>query len=179
MATMKTDQHSEHNHFQFTGRHMALVMVSFFAVIILVNLTMAYLASQSWSGLVVKNGYIASQRFNSEQNRQEDLLASGWHSTLDYKEGEFLFQLSREGREARSRSGQFAEGCAVSGLLSRPVHERSDVALKFVASGHGTYSAVHNLIPGNWELKLKAICPQMADEFIQHFRFVKSAAILK
>lgn len=179
MATMKNDQHSEIDHFQFTGRHMAYVMVGFFLVIILVNLTMAYLASQSWSGLVVKNGYIASQRFNSEQSLQNDLLSKGWHSTLDYIDGEFLFQLSREGDEASAVKGKIAEGCSVSGLLSRPVHERSDVSLDFIAKGSGIYSASHNLTAGNWLLKLKALCPQMTDVFIQHFRFVKSAQVVR
>ena len=33
----------------FTGRHMAIIIISFFAVIIAVNLTMAYFARSSWT----------------------------------------------------------------------------------------------------------------------------------
>ena len=60
MMTKKIDKQGE-----FTGRHMAIIMVAFFGVIIAVNLTMATLASRSWTGLVVKNSYVESQKFNS------------------------------------------------------------------------------------------------------------------
>ncbi|HLA02420.1 MAG TPA: FixH family protein, partial [Aestuariivirga sp.] len=43
----------------FTGWHMAAITISFFAVIIAVNLTLAVFASSSWSGLVVANSYVA------------------------------------------------------------------------------------------------------------------------
>ena len=49
---------------EFTGRHMLAIMLAFFGVIIAVNLVMATLASKSWTGLVVKNTYVASQQFN-------------------------------------------------------------------------------------------------------------------
>jgi nitrogen fixation protein FixH len=50
----------------FTGWHMLGIMVAFFGVIIAVNLTMAYNAIHSWSGLVVQNTYVASQEFNDK-----------------------------------------------------------------------------------------------------------------
>lgn len=49
---------------RFTGYHMIACVVSFFAVIIFANVTMAWFASSSWTGLVVKNSYVASQQFN-------------------------------------------------------------------------------------------------------------------
>jgi nitrogen fixation protein FixH len=39
---------------EFTGRHMLLIMIAFFGVIIAVNITMAVVARQSWTGLVAK-----------------------------------------------------------------------------------------------------------------------------
>lgn len=48
----------------FTGRHMLATILTFFGVVIAVNLTMATLASTSWTGLVVENTYVASQQFN-------------------------------------------------------------------------------------------------------------------
>ena len=52
--------------FTFTGWHMLAIMLAFFGTIITVNFTMAYLATSSWSGLVVKNTYVASQQFNGK-----------------------------------------------------------------------------------------------------------------
>ncbi|TIS18850.1 MAG: cytochrome oxidase, partial [Mesorhizobium sp.] len=49
---------------EFTGRHMLISILAFFAVVIGVNLTMATFAHRSWTGLVVENTYVASQQFN-------------------------------------------------------------------------------------------------------------------
>ncbi|TIW70058.1 MAG: cytochrome oxidase, partial [Mesorhizobium sp.] len=43
---------------EFTGRHMLFIILGFFGVVIGVNLTMATLASKSWTGLVVENTYV-------------------------------------------------------------------------------------------------------------------------
>src|SRR5690606_16942867 len=65
----------------FTGRHMTLILVAFFGVVIAVNLVMATLASRTFGGLVVQNSYVESQKFNSylEAARQDEAL--GWTLT--------------------------------------------------------------------------------------------------
>ena len=58
---------------EFTGRHMLLIMLAFFGVIISVNIVIAVIANKSWTGLIVKNSYVASQEFNakiSDANKQ-------------------------------------------------------------------------------------------------------------
>ncbi len=52
-----------------TGWHVLAMLVAFFGVIIGVNLTMAYFANSTWSGLVVANGYVASQSFDKDLAR--------------------------------------------------------------------------------------------------------------
>ncbi len=65
----------------FTGWHMLGIMVAFFGVIIAVNITMAYKAVSSWSGLVVKNTYVASQEFNDKaETGKEQAALNGSHS---------------------------------------------------------------------------------------------------
>ena len=68
----------------FTGRHMALIMVSFFLVVIGVNVFMAVLANRSWTGLVVQNSYVASQHFNAETAKREAILARGYQLDIAY-----------------------------------------------------------------------------------------------
>ena len=63
---------------EFTGWHMAGVMFLFFGTIISVNLVMAYFATSSWSGLVVKNSYVESQRFNGVTAERQAMLDMGW-----------------------------------------------------------------------------------------------------
>lgn len=148
----------------FTGRHMAIVMILFFGTIISVNLVMAYFANKSWTGLVVKNGYIASQSFNKDTQTQNELLALGWRGEMNYSDGQFDFRLTR--------SDQPMVGCLVNGKLSRPVHEHGDQALTFSHVGDGDYMAKTMVAPGAWDMTIKAGCEDNPAQFIQHYRFV-------
>ena len=58
MATVRTKQ--------FTGKHMLASIVAFFGVIIRRQLHHGLLANSTWSGLVVANGYVASQSFDKD-----------------------------------------------------------------------------------------------------------------
>ena len=71
----------------FTGRHMALILVSFFAVVVGVNVTMAVLARKSWTGLVVQNSYVASQHFNAETKKRLAMLAKGFRMEIAVRAG--------------------------------------------------------------------------------------------
>jgi nitrogen fixation protein FixH len=66
----------------FTGRHMALILIAFFAVVVGVNVTMAVLARKSWTGLVVPNSYVASQHFNAETQKRLAMLAQGFRMEI-------------------------------------------------------------------------------------------------
>ena len=52
----------------FTGWHMATILVSFFAIVVGVNLLMARFATSTFGGVVVENSYVASQQFNQPLN---------------------------------------------------------------------------------------------------------------
>ena len=52
---------------QLTGRKVLLIMCSAFAVIIGVNLTLAFQAVATFPGLEVKNSYVASQSFDDDR----------------------------------------------------------------------------------------------------------------
>ncbi len=175
-----TDQTDLNDQPKFTGKHMLIVMLSFFGVIIAVNLTMATLATKSWTGLVVKNGYIASQHFNKNQKAQEDLVAAGWNSELLYEDGTFILSLKKNSTALAN--------CQVTGLLNRPVHENANQHLFFTYKASetnkvsGDYLAYTPLKPGRWHLNVQAICPtdqgqansdkKKTDKFIQTYKFI-------
>lgn len=154
----------------FTGRHMLMIMLCFFGVIILVNLTMAVLASKSWTGLIVKNGYVASQNFNKNQKAQEQFLAEGWRSQLDYKNGHLTLTLFKQEDAIKD--------CIVSGLLNRPVHENSNQRLKFKHLYEGVYEVNSPLEVGRWNLEVQALCNNKGTSlpFIQHYKFIVPAS---
>ena len=77
---------------------MAILIVSFFGVIIAVNIVLAVFATRSWTGLVVKNSYVASQDFNKLQAKTDRQKAKGWQSELVVeKTGVVLRFRDREG----------------------------------------------------------------------------------
>ena len=69
---------------ELTGKHVLAITVSAFAVIIGVNLTLAFKAVSTFPGLEVDNSYVASQGFNARKAAQEAL---GWTMTPAYDKG--------------------------------------------------------------------------------------------
>lgn len=131
----------------FTGRHMLVAMLVFFGVVIGVNALMAVLATQTWTGLVVKNGYVASQTFNDDLADAERQKALGWQSRLEYGAGRLLFVLSDRGRAP-------VVGRRVTATLRRPVHDRDDRVVVLTADAAG-YSVRMDLAPGVWEVDVR------------------------
>ncbi len=128
---------------EFTGRHMLLILVAFFGVIITVNVTMATFATSSWTGLVVKNTYVASQQFNDRVAAAQAQRAGGWHARSTIEGGEFRFAILDAGdRPIRLASAEVT--------FRRPVQEAADFRLALVPSSDGTFAAELALADGQW-----------------------------
>ena len=63
---------------EIKGGHVLAMLLAFFGVIIAVNMVMAYFANSTWSGLVVENGYVASQNFDENLAKAKAQEALGW-----------------------------------------------------------------------------------------------------
>ncbi len=146
----------------FTGWHMAAIMVSFFGVIIVVNFTMAYLAGNTWTGLVVKNSYVASQNFNTELETAREQMARQWQSSLVYEDGLVSFALFD-----KDRNPVLVEGLTV--LLGRPAFEQKDRKLALAYQGKGIYTADIVLGGGIWTARVEGGLGQK--HYRQEFRF--------
>jgi nitrogen fixation protein FixH len=149
---------------EFTGKHMLAVMVAFFGVIIAVNVTLAVLANSTWSGLIVANGYVASQQFNRSEERSRAQALLGWQAELAHEGDVFTVIM-------RSRDGAPIPGLKLEGTLRRPVTAKEDVVLAFIAKGEGTYVAPAALAKGQWEFELSARDAQ-GQAFVETYRFV-------
>lgn len=136
------------NEKKFTGYHMLAVMVLFFGTIITVNLTLAYFAANSWTGLIVKNTYIASQVFDDERQVREQQQALGWQLQTNYQNGIFELNLS-------DVNGFAVETDRVDVELGRPVHETDDTALTLTENGNA-YMANIDLGAGVWHADVTA-----------------------
>ena len=129
--------------FVFTGWHMAGVMVAFFGTIITVNLIMAWSASNSWSGLVVPNTYVASQQFNGKVAEARVLAASGIEASLTIGGGRIAYRIV-------DAKGAPIPADDVMALFKRPVDERKDFSVSLVPAGQGLFVAERAVPTGQW-----------------------------
>ncbi|WBX85973.1 FixH family protein [Sphingosinicella microcystinivorans] len=132
----------------FTGRHMAVIMVAFFGVVIAVNLTMATFATRTFGGTVVDNSYVASQKFNGwlEEARAQEQL--GW--SLD-----MALDDDRHAVVAATAAGAPLGGARVSATARHPVGRAPDVALAFAEVAPGRFRAVEPLPAGRWKVHME------------------------
>lgn len=143
---------------------MFAVITGFFAVVIGVNITMAVLATGSWTGLVVKNSYVASQNYNAVLEDARSQKARGWTSALDYSNGRLRLILKARNQTAIS-------GAQVDVKLSRPVGTGQDRSFTLVEHLPGEYERVEPLDPGVWSMEVQAVDRQ-AIPYKQIFRLV-------
>ena len=128
-----------------TGRKVLVIILAGFAVVVAANLSLAVSAITTNPGLEVRNGYVASQKFERRRELQDSLE---WKASALYKDGFLVVEIiAADGRPAELR--EF--GAAVR----RPTHEREDRAPEFKFSGQH-YSAPVDLARGRWNIDVKA-----------------------
>jgi nitrogen fixation protein FixH len=127
----------------FTGRHMLIVMISFFGLVIAVNLTMARLASDTFGGSIVANSYVASQRFNGWLQAARDQKALGWQSDLALDDQRHVV-LTMDG-----------PGFVATGSAHHPLGRAPDVPLAFASDGAGRLVSAETLPGGRWQVRMR------------------------
>jgi len=131
----------------FTGQHMLIAMLLFFGVIVSVNMTMAVMAGRTWTGLVVKNSYVESQKYNDRLSQAKAQRAQGWRSSLIYRDDRLIFEMQdRTGDPVTLENAQLFYG--------RPAFEQADQIIPLTATSPGQYFANITLKPGEWILRI-------------------------
>lgn len=130
---------------ELTGRTVLIITVSAFAVIIGVNLTMAFLAVDTFPGLEVDNSYVASQEFDTRREAQEGL---GWVIESGYADGELT--LVFQGTDGASVIPQ-----DFTVLIGRTTESKDDIRPEFTGYA-GRYTADVDLARGKWMMRVEA-----------------------
>lgn len=138
---------------------MVGVMALFFGTIITVNLTLAVFANTSWTGLVVKNTYVESQRFNAVTGELENQRRLGWVPRIVYENGSLTLRL-------RDADGAPVRGANVAIRIGRPVHENDDLDIVLKEAREGEYASRASLGTGEWIARIEATAP--AGQFWSH-----------
>jgi nitrogen fixation protein FixH len=131
---------------ELTGRHVFLITASAFAVIIGVNLVLAWQAVATFPGIEVRNGYVASQKFEAERKAQEAL---GWTAETRLTGGVLSVRFT-------GPDGGPAPVHSVEGLLGRATMAADDLVPEFERTGPATFEAPVALSRGQWVLHLSA-----------------------
>ncbi len=134
---------------EFTGYHMLAVMGLFFGTIIAVNLTLAYYAQHTWTGLVVKNSYIASQEFDARTAERKAQASLGWKPVFSHENGKVVLLLT-------GRDGGPVNVEKMMVKIGHPAEENNDQLIELVASTAGKFTADAVLTKGIWQADLEA-----------------------
>lgn len=131
----------------FTGRHMTIILVAFFGVVIAVNFTMARLASSTFGGTVVDNSYVASQQYNEWLARAAAQDRLGWDT-------EVTVDSSRHVLLAVRKEGVPLGDVHAVATVHHPLGRTPPVSLRFERATGGTLRSVETLAVGRWRLDL-------------------------
>ena len=126
-----------------TGLHVLLILIVFFGTIITVNITMAVLANSTWSGLVAKNGYVASIDYTKASEGRKAAAALGWTVSVETVDGRVSVSVEDGSTEPVYLSGLDAEAV-------RSVTRDDLTPLEFTTTSAGTYRSEEVLPAGDW-----------------------------
>jgi len=132
---------------RFTGKHMLIIMVAFFGVIVTVNFTMATFAARTWTGLVVQNSYVESQRYNAKLENARQQSALGWVGTLSPSGSGVEFAL-------KTREGGLVAADRISVVFRRPATEALDRSIVLVKNGN-SFTGDIGLDNGRWSAEVE------------------------
>lgn len=147
---------------QFTGWHMLGIMGLFFGTIICVNLVLAFNAASTWTGLIVQNTYVESQKFDARKQELAAQNSLGWKAEALVTSNALKVALT-------DKAGRPVSDAIVTGFLGRPVHEGADQTLTLNFKDDA-YHLPKKLAPGQWRIQIYAISNQ-GQSWTQTLRF--------
>ena len=128
-----------------TGRKVALMFCAAFAVIIAVNLLLAFNAVSTFPGLEVRNSYVASQAFEEERIAQEAL---GWDVGASVKGETLVLSILKDGNPVEPE--------IKSAVFGRATNVSEDQFPVFQFDGTAFVAPIRPAASGNWNLRLVA-----------------------
>ncbi|WP_108810928.1 FixH family protein [Sphingorhabdus sp. Alg231-15] len=133
---------------RFTGYHATAMIVTFFAVVVSVNMVMARFAVSTFGGTVVDNSYVASQKYNLWLEEARKQQAYGWKTSRLIRVQDKLTMT------VLSANDSALEDAEITAIAEHPVGRADPVLLHFVENGAGTYVSRDELPEGRWKLRI-------------------------
>ncbi len=131
----------------FTGWHMATILVSFFLVVIGVNVFMARAAIGTFGGTVVDNSYVAGQKFDDWERAARAQQQLGW--SVNGKTGPDR-RIIVSAKDAQGG----ATGFAATAIAHHPLGQLPEQSLSFTTGTDGQLESQQVLPAGRWQVRL-------------------------
>lgn len=139
---------------ELRGWHVLAAMLTFFGIVIAVNIAFTLMALRSFPGEDVRRSYVQGVNYNDTLAERRTQAAQGWRATVELTQRASGAQLVLTLVDAQSEA---INGAEITGGLQWPTDARRDRALSFTAAGYGRYVAdLDNLPPGRWRLRARA-----------------------
>lgn len=147
------------------------IFVGCFVVVVVVNASMAYFATSTFSGISTDGAYQKGLAYNQNIAMAKAQEALGW--TVETKVKPVADADAVKASIAvsyRDRDGKPVEGLEVQARLVRPTAKGHDQALTLAPLGNGVYGGVYTLpLNGVWDMDMVATSPDVAYEHAQRF----------
>ncbi len=131
----------------FTGWHMATILVSFFLVVIGVNVFMARAAIGTFGGTVVDNSYVAGQKFDDWERAARAQQQLGW--SVNGKTGPDR-RIIVSAKDAQGG----ATGFVATAIAHHPLGQLPEQSLSFTTGTDGQLKSEQALPAGRWQVRL-------------------------
>ncbi|MBI1649230.1 FixH family protein [Hyphomicrobium sulfonivorans] len=118
------------------GRHVFMILVGFFATIVVVDGFMIYQAVTTFGGLETNDAYRKGLHYNDRIERQVAQSANGWSDTVSVVGTPAKLRVVLHGRDNETVAGQ-----ALRARVGRPATNRYDMNLELVETAPGLYEA--------------------------------------
>jgi nitrogen fixation protein FixH len=138
-----------------TGRFVLIAVVSFFAVVIGVNIVMMRLAITTLSGTDVDSAYSAGLAYQREIQAARQQNIRNWKIDAHVERSPDGFASLNV--SAHDASGVSLGGLSVTGKLERPTDRRADQLFAIEERSGGVYhGSAEGIAAGQWELVIEA-----------------------
>lgn len=142
-----------------TGKHVLLMLVGFFLVIIVVNIVFIFYAIDSFRGEDVKKSYRQGLNYNATLQMREAQAASGWTADVNVQDITRTTAEATAGQQqvivkVSDAEGQIVKGLVMEGRLRHPVDTAKDIPLTFMPGNLNRANMPK--LNGRWTLEAEA-----------------------
>lgn len=140
---------------ELTGRHVLIIMLTFFGIIFVVNGYMIYKSQSTWNGLETEDAYRKGLKYNQQLSELHEQNERNW--TMEIKREELAGDIMRFTAVPKDQSQQVLTLLDMTLELKRPTHEGMDRSFPLKEISLGVYSGETQALPkGKWYLLVTA-----------------------